>query len=290
MSRVQGALGTTVLTILLAITACSPQTATPSLPIEGTAEWEAQAQETLSALTTPPTATEVVMPSTHTPIPTLSPTTTPTLTPTATPIAPVLNVTSNTHCRTGPGPTYVSLGVLLVGEDAEVLAQSTVETYWYIHLPDKPDQPCWLSGEYATLEGDTSLLPVLTPLPSPTPEVGFDLFLNSFQSCGSTYYVVFSVQNTGANTFMTGNIEIVEFKNKATLYGPTFQRFPFAHVVTPVCPPDHDNELLPGQILYIHVPIDPVPHGKTARGTVKLCTGDYQGGECVTREIYFDIP
>jgi len=290
MSRVQGALGTTVLTILLAITACSPQTATPSLTIEGTAKWEAQAQETLSALTTPPTATEVVMPSTHTPVPTISPTTTPTLTPTATPIAPVLNVTSNTHCRTGPGPTYVSLGVLLVGEDAEVLAQSTVENYWYIHLPDKPDQPCWLSGEYAILEGDTSLLPVLTPMPSPTPEVGFDLFLNSFQSCGSTYYVVFSVQNTGANTFMTGNIEIVEFKSKATLYGPTFQRFPFAHVVTPVCPPDHDNELLPGQILYIHVPIDPVPHGKTARGTVKLCTMDYQGGDCVTKEIYFDIP
>ena len=291
MSRSGGRNWVVLLLMLFPLAACSPlDTALPTLLSEGTAAWEAQAQKTLSSLTTPPTSTEMVIAFTSTPTPSPSPTNTLTLTPTPTQASPMLDVTANTHCRTGPGSTYVSLGVLLVGEEAEVLAQSTVENYWYIQLPDKPDQPCWLSGEYARIEGDTNLLPVLTPIPSPTPEVGFDLFLNSFQSCGPTYYVVFSVQNTGASTFMTGNIEIVEYKSKATLYGPTFQRFPFAHFVTPVCPPDHDNELLPGQILYIHVPIDPVPHGKTARGTVKLCTGDYQGGDCVTKEIYFDIP
>jgi hypothetical protein len=291
MTRAMRLLGAVLSSTILTITACSPQgVEQASLQVQATAEWEAQAQETLAALTTPPTPTAEVVPPTNTPLPSPTITTTPTTIPTPTQHAPVLNVTINTHCRTGPGQTYVSLGVLLAGEDAEVLAKSTVEDYWYIRLPDKPDRPCWLSGTYATIEGDTSFLPSFTPAPSPTPEVGFDLFLNSFQSCGSTYYVVFSVQNTGANTFMTGNIEIVEYKSKATLYGPAFQRFPFAHWVTPVCPPDHDNELLPGQILYIHVPIDPVPHGKIGQGTVKLCTGDYQGGECVTKTIYFDIP
>jgi hypothetical protein len=291
MIRANGILGAVLISISLTITACNPQgTEESTLQAKATADWEVQAQETLAALTTPVTATEAIIPPTNTSLPSATFTTIPTITSTPTQIAPLINVTTNTHCRTGPDTTYVSLGVLLVGEVAEVLAQSTVEDYWYILLPDKPDQPCWLSGEYAILEGDTSLLPALTPMPSPTPEFGFDLFLNSFQSCGSTFYVVFSVQNTGANTFMTGNIEVVEFKSKATLYGPTFQRFPFAQVVTPVCPPDHDNELLPGQIRYIHVPIDPVPHGKTARGTVKLCTGDYQGGECVIKVIYFDIP
>jgi hypothetical protein len=291
MTRAIRILGAVFLTTILTITACNPQGAEKSDPqVQATEEWEAQAQETLTALTTPPTATVEVAPPTNTPFPSPTITTTSTNTPTSTQQALTINVTVNTHCRTGPGQTYVSHGVLLVGEDAEVLAQSTAEDYWYIRLPDKPDQPCWLSGEYAIVEGDTSLLPVLTPMPSPTPEYGFDLFLNSFQSCGSIFYVVFSVQNTGAHTFMTGNIEIVEFKSKATLYGPAFQRFPFAHGVTPVCPPDHDNELLPGEILYIHVPIDPVPHEKIAQGTVKLCTGDYQGGECVTKTIYFDIP
>jgi hypothetical protein len=280
-----------LLSIIFIVTACSPQDVGESTPqVLATAEWEAQAQETLKVLTTPATATERAVVPTDTLSPSPTSTFTPTTTPSPTQLASVLSVTVNTHCRTGPGTTYVSLGTLLVGEDAEVLAKSTDDNYWYILLPDKPDQPCWLSGEYAQVEGDTKLLPVFTPMPSPTPEYGFDLFLNSFQSCGSIFYVVFSVQNTGANIFMTGNIGIVEYKSRATLYAPTFQRFPFAHWVTPVCPPDHDNELLPGQILYIHVPISPVPHGKIAEGTVKLCTGDYQGGECVTKTIWFDIP
>ena len=283
--------GVALLLIVAITTSCSLKDGEEPIPqIEATAAWEAHAQETLSALTTPATVTETVLLSTNTPIPPPTITTTPTFTQTATQMAPHLSVSENTHCRTGPGPTYGSLDVLLVGEKAEVIGQSSVEGFWYIRLLNKPDTPCWLSGEYATIEGDPSFLPLVTPIPSPTPEYGFDLFLNSFQSCGSIYYVVFSVKNTGANTFMTANVEVVEWKSRATLYGPAFQRFPFAHWVTPVCPPDHDNELLPGQILYIHVPIDPVPHGKVAEGTVKLCTGDYQGGECITKTIWFDIP
>jgi hypothetical protein len=283
--------GAVLLLIIVITTSCSLQGTEELTPqIKITADWEAQAQETLSALITPPTSTVEVKPSTNTPPPSPTLTLTSTLAPTSTQVTPIIHVTANTHCRSGPGPTYVSLDVFLVGEEAEVIGQSSVEGFWYIRLPNRPDIPCWLSGEYATIEGDTSFLPIVTPIPSPTPEYGFDLFLNSFQSCGSIYYVVFSVQNTGANTFMTANVEVVEWKSRAALYGPAFQRFPFAHWITPVCPPDHDNELLPGQILYIHVPIDPVPHGKVAEGTIKLCTGDYLGGECITKTIWFDIP
>jgi hypothetical protein len=196
-------------------------------------------------------------------------------------------VTENTNCRSGPDITYDPQGVLLVGEKAEVIAQSTIDGYWYIKLPGRPDRPCWLSGLYAQVEGDTSSLPSFTPMPSPTPEVGFDLFLNSFQSCGSIFYVVFSVQNVGANMLMTANVEIIDFDTRETLYGPDFRRFPFAQVVTPVCPPDHGNKLFPGTIQYIHIPIQSVPHGDRIRATIMLCTGDYLGGECVTKTIYF---
>lgn len=291
MTRTQVNVGTILSAVILTVTACSPEVGKePTFQIEATADWEAQAQETLAALTTLLITTEVPTTPTNTFPPSPTPTITPSITPTPTQPALVIKVSENTHCRTGPGPTYVSLGVLLVGENAEVLAQSTIEDYWYILLPDKPDQPCWLSGAYATVEGDTSILPAYTPIPSPTPEFGFDLYLNSFQSCGSTFFVVFSVQNAGANILKSGTVEIVEYDTGKKLYGPTFQRFPFAQVVLPVCPPDHGNELFPGQIKFIHVPIDPVPYGKIARGTVKLCTGDHQSGECVTRTIYFDIP
>jgi hypothetical protein len=255
-----------------------------------TSDWEAQAQETLEALTTPATETVVPNPPTETPVPSPTITLTPSLTPTATQPSLQLTVSENTHCRTGPGQTYVSLGVLFTEQVAEVIAQSTLEDFWYILLPDKPDTPCWLSGYYATVEGDTSLLPAYTPIPSPTPEVGFALYLNSFQSCGSTNYVVFSIFNGGAQTLKTAKIEVIDWETKNTLYPPTFQRFPFAQWVTPVCPPDHGNELFPGLVQYLHVPLSSMPQGGTAYGTVMLCTGDWLGGDCVTEPIWFNLP
>lgn len=290
MIRAHDIVRTLVFSFIVTITACSPQGEDKQTPqIESAVGWEVQGQETLKAITTPPTSTEDSLPPTQTSLPSPTITFTPTITLTPTQPAPKIDVTENTHCRSGPGLSYDSLGVLLVGEVAEILAQSTVDDYWYITLPDKPERPCWLSDLYANVVGKTDALPALTPIPSPTPEVGFDLFLNSFQACGSTFFVVFSVQNTGANILKSGTVEIVEHETGNHLYGPTYQRFPFAQAVKPVCPPGHGNELFPGQIQYIHVPIDPVPHGKIARGWVKLCTGDHQSGECVTRTIYFDI-
>jgi hypothetical protein len=230
----------------------------------------------------PPTATE-------TPLPSATITITPTLTLTPTPPAPIIQVSENTHCRTGPGLTYDSIGVLEVGEKAEVLEQSTIEDYWYISNPDDPDEACWLSGLYAEVIGDVSQLAAYTPMPSPTPVVGFELYLRTFESCGSTFFVVFSVRNAGAEILKSGNIGIVNDETGGKLYGPEFQRFPFAEQITPVCPPGHGNILLPGDTQYIHVPIDPVPHGARARGTIKLCTADYQGGECVIKTIWFFI-
>ena len=291
MTRYQVKAGIFLLTLIITASACSsPVTSEETAQVESTTDWEAQAQETLEALTTPPTETEEPIPPTKTFLP--SPTITNTPTNTFTPTQPVLqiSVSENTHCRTGPGQTYVSLGVLFAGEVAEVIAQSSIEDFWYIVLPEKPETPCWLSGYYATVEGDTTVLPAFTPVPSPTPEVGFALYLNSFQSCGSTNFVVFSILNGGATRLMTANIEVIDWDTKKTLYGPTFQRYPFAQWVTPVCPPDHGNELFPGLIQYIHVPLNSMPHGNTARGTIKLCTGDYQGGECITQQIWFHIP
>lgn len=251
---------------------------------------QATSTETSAAL-----ATEA---DTETPIPTEpSPTTTdtttasltPTTTLTPTPLPPSVQVSANTHCRSGPGLSYDSLGILEVGQSVEILAKSTIDNYWYVSNPQNGGDACWISGLYAEVVGDTTRLESWTPVPSPTPQVGFDLYLRTFESCGSTFFVVFSVRNGGAEILKSGNIEILEDESGDRLYGPAFQRFPFAEQIRPVCPPGHGNELFPGQVQYIHVPIDPVPHGEIARGVVKLCTADYQGGICVTKTIWFQI-
>lgn len=103
--------------------------------------------------------------------PTLLPATvtlTPTITPALPPATPMISVSVDTNCRVGPGPPYDYLAGLLVGEKAEVVGKYTATNpvYWIIK---KGPITCWVWGEYATVEGDTSNLPEMTPPPSPTP-------------------------------------------------------------------------------------------------------------------------
>lgn len=93
---------------------------------------------------------------------------TPTITPTGTLSTPMVSVSVDTNCRTGPGVLYDYLTALLVGEKAEVVGKYTTVTpnYWVIK---KGSYTCWLWGKYATVEGDISQVPEMVPPPSPTP-------------------------------------------------------------------------------------------------------------------------
>jgi hypothetical protein len=113
-----------------------------------------------------PEATEVPEPSTPTPEPTI--TLTPTIVVTPTPDKPMVSVSVNTNCRTGPGLQYQIVGALLVGEQAEVVGVAENGDYWIIKNPRGPGE-CWLWGQYASVAGQTSGLPRLTPPPTPTP-------------------------------------------------------------------------------------------------------------------------
>ncbi len=112
---------------------------------------------------------ETVAPSptqTETPIPTA--TFTPTITQTATLAVPIVGVSVDTNCRTGPGEVYDYIGALLVGEEAEVVGQSVDGLYWIIQNPDNRGE-CWLWSNYANVEGPVGDLPLYTPPPTPTP-------------------------------------------------------------------------------------------------------------------------
>ncbi len=131
----------------------SANTLPPSLPTAT----ESQVQNP-SATQEEPTASE-----------TLAPSLTPTISPT-TPSIPMVSVSANTNCRKGPSIVYDNLAALLVGEEAEVVGKYTVTDpeYWIIK---KGSVTCWLWGEYATVEGDTSNLPEMVPPPTPTPSL-----------------------------------------------------------------------------------------------------------------------
>ncbi|GAB4422845.1 MAG: hypothetical protein Kow002_12350 [Anaerolineales bacterium] len=109
-------------------------------------------------------------PTLPSPDPEITPTitSTPTITPTGTPTVPMVSVSVDTNCRTGPGVVYDYLTALLVGEKAQVIGKytSVSPSYWIIK---KGATTCWLWGQYATVEGDLSGIPEMVPPPSPTP-------------------------------------------------------------------------------------------------------------------------
>jgi len=158
-----------LLVFILLLGACVPPTAAPDEPVD----LDAIVTQTMAALEAELTATapadtgegEAPPPdapaATDTPIP-----------PTLTSAVPYVSVSVDTNCRTGPGQVYDYVGALLVGELAEVVGRESTGRFWYIRNPDGITEFCWVWDEYATLRGDTALLPVLTPPPTPTPVPG----------------------------------------------------------------------------------------------------------------------
>ncbi len=227
----------------------------------------------------PPSATSI---ETLTPSATAEPTSTPTQ-------APRISVIENTNCRSGPGIDFIFQGVLRVGEVADVIGRSTLPDYWYVTNPQLPEMGCWLWGEFAQVEGDTEVLPVYTPAPSPTPQVGFDVFVKSFIDCGYNQTIVFAVRNAGSERIWSGYVEVQDLGTNETLYKAR-ERHPFAASYEPACPPGHGNELWPGETRYIHVPISSELSGISGVGIITLCTADHQGGTCLTKYSYFYLP
>jgi len=111
-----------------------------------------------------------VVPSVFTATPTLPPpiaeaTATPIIPPTDTiipsPVIPLVSVSTDTNCRTGPSKFYKFVGKADVGTKFVVVGKNTLTNYWIIKLAD--GRECWLWGQYATLEGNVNGLPEYSP-------------------------------------------------------------------------------------------------------------------------------
>ena len=77
-----------------------------------------------------------------------------------------VTVSISTNCRTGPGSAYPIVGALGVGQVAEVVGRSAASDNWIVKLPGQT-ATCWLWGQYATVTGNTSGLPIINPPPPP---------------------------------------------------------------------------------------------------------------------------
>lgn len=286
-----------ILTVL--VLAC----ALPSIPLQDSGNISTAAAQTVIAefvqaalsQTLPPTLepTYTFTPEapTLTPTETLTPSPTLTATPlfTPTPLVPQIRVSVPTNCRVGPGKVYRMVGALLVGEIAEVYGRDPTGRYWYIRNPDSSSGFCWAWGEYATVFGNTALLPVYTPPPTPTPTFtptpypNFEAIYDGLESC-SGWWVEIELQNTGTVPFQSIGLTVRDTVTDVVL-ASLEDRF----INYNGCSAENSRDTLNvGRTRVVSAPaFNYDPTGHRIRATITLCSDTDQEGTCVTRSINF---
>jgi len=282
--------------LLLVVAAC----ALPGLPLVDTNAQSTSVAQTLAAIiqatqaaaVTPFTPTSEVATSTVTFTPVYpSQTATGTLTATSiftpTSLVPMISVSIPTNCRSGPGKIYDQVGALLVGKTVQVYARDPSGMYWYIRNPNSTNEYCWVWGEYATLSGLTSILPMYTPPPTPTatatPLPSFDSSYSGLVVC-TGWWPEIKIKNTGQVTFKSVGISLKDTVTSTSVYNSSdgFNDNPDCTTST------GRKTLLPDKSVTVSAPgftYDPTGHKLNA--TITLCSDTGQSGSCVSDNISF---
>jgi hypothetical protein len=226
-----------------------------------------------------------------TPEPTLTPTIMPTATLTATSSVPMVSVTIDTNCRSGPNTAFDLLGVLKVGENAEVVGRSPYTDSVVIKLPSNPNVTCWLWTQYATLVGNTSGLPIYrvpptpTPRSSPTPLAAFNVIYSSTVTCSGTYVLKFKITNTGSVTWEANRIKVIDQTTKeeqTTIYDD------FRNEINGCSLASVDKNLEAGEVGFsTSGGFSKKPAGHSFKASIMVCSANGMSGTCLEKTINF---
>ena len=246
--------------IQLTVKPLTPPTAAPTLP-----EAPTQSPEPTSTLTL-----------TLTPEPSLTPT----------PSIPIIIVSKNTNCRTGNAKNYDYVDALLTGEQAEIIARDS-GNYWYVRLPT--GTMCWLWGEYGTITGDTSKLPLFTPPSSPTPAPNFTFAYRSFGVGPGNQCLLFDVKNTGGVTWESFRLEA---HNTTQGVSGSITRDEFTDFDQWCAPAGGPASLAAGSSGTVHstISMPSNPSGNSGTAILTLCSQNGLAGQCLTQTINFNFP
>jgi uncharacterized protein YgiM (DUF1202 family) len=223
--------------------------------------------------------------STETPQATFTPSLTPTLTFTLTPKAPMVSVSVDTNCRRGPGDSYSISGVLAVGQTAEVVGQSPANNNWIIKLTSA-GPTCWIWAQYATVTGNTSGLPIVTPPPTPTPPAAFQVSYATTQICPSGFGLKFLITNTGHTSWESNQVNATNLSTHVTKTS-TYDTFP-NYSSTNCSLLDSSLNLDPGETGTTSVfGFTTSPSGKNFSATIEVCSQNGLAGVCLNKTITF---
>ena len=237
-------------------------------------------RQTEAALNNPATATFTFTP--EAPTLTLEPTlsATPDFTPTSE--TPMISVSVDTNCRTGPGSVYKRVGILLAGEVTEILGREPKGEYWYIRNPDDDTQNCWVWGEYATVTGN--LLPLLFMSPPPPPVIEFNLSFVALEKCTTTWWADFKLVNTSGELFKSISISL---SDTDTLTVTSQDSNGFTNKDGCGTSNTTATMVAGGTVTVSSPPLGYNPSGHNLNVKITVCTNTNLTGTCVKKEFTF---
>jgi len=242
------------------------------------------ARQTDAAINNPATATSTSTP--ETPTLTLEPTLSATPDFTATPSTPTISVSVDTNCRVGPGAIFERVGILLVGETAEIVGREPKGEYWYIRNPDVADEGeefCWVWGEYATVSGNT--LPLLYLSPPPPPVAAVSVSFDKLETCAN-WWADFKLVNTSGVVFRSISITLTDTDtDPVTVVAHMVNGF----VNNDGCSsPVTTNTLVAGASATVSSPqLGYNPSGHALNVKIAICTDLDQEGTCIMHDLNF---
>jgi hypothetical protein len=280
--------------VIVTLAACN-LTGTPVVVSEPTVPLETLVAEAIASTAAAQTARADALESTQAAMATATPefTFTPSLTPTAiftpTPSVPMVSVSIATNCRSGPTTAYDRLGVLSVGEKAEVVGRSNYTDTLIIRLPSNPNITCWLWSKNATVTGDVSRLPLIHVPPTPTlaatAEGLFNVVYSSTITCGGEYMLKFLISNTGSLTWESNRIKATD---QVTSEEKIKSRDTFPNFNDGCSVASEAQNLEKGEAATTTSGgFSADPSGHSIKATITVCTEDGMSGSCQDKTITF---
>jgi len=219
---------------------------------------------------------------------TITPTAEPTNTSTPEPgdfEPPLVQVSLDTNCRSGPGKVYTYEGGLFVGQESTVHGIDPSGSWYYIANPDLDDEYCWIWGFYAEMSVDTDPLPIFTPGPTPNTVPEFTAEYRELETCDGAWRVEFTIKNTGPVNIDSISVHVLNTVTDEQTGLSEMNNF----MATGGCDLVYDEDLLfPGESGFtISYDLSEDPTGHYSYATITACTQENLAGNCSISEFPF---
>jgi hypothetical protein len=191
-------------------------------------------------------------------------------------------VIRESNCRVGPAGNYDLVAKYQAGQVLEVVANDLGAGYIYIKNPENPDEQCYLLTQNIKVSGDVSILPSITPPPSPTAAPYFDVSFKKWDKCKGQDFALFTVENVGSVPFRSFYIRITDSKVEKSVEQAldAFDLMAGCIVAKNIAP------LEGGATGYVSSPTFLWnPRGNKLNVVIMLCTEKSLAGVCVTQVI-----